>query len=70
MAQDRDYYRSLTVDNLLLLAREEGINPEMAIAIAETLHSAREHWYYHDEPFEGQAAGHFQFNHAHKGDHP
>lgn len=35
--QDRDYYRSLTPERLLLTAREEGINPEMAIAIAEAL---------------------------------
>lgn len=69
MAQDRDYYRSLTVDNLLLLAREEGINPEMAIVLAEELQTARYEGY--DEyAYEGQAAGHFQFNHAHKGDHP
>lgn len=40
--QDRDYYRSLTSERLLLLAREEGINPEMAIAIAEALAEALE----------------------------
>ena len=33
--QDRDYYRALDSHRLLTLAREEGINPEMAIALAD-----------------------------------
>ena len=33
--QDRHYYRAFTPRALLNLAIEEGINPEMAIAIAE-----------------------------------
>ena len=32
---DRDYYRALPIGVLLNLAVEEGINPEMAIALAE-----------------------------------
>lgn len=34
---DRDYYRCLTTAELLALARDEGINPEMAVAMAERL---------------------------------
>ena len=34
---DRTYYRSLTTGKLLLHASEVGINPEMAIAIADEL---------------------------------
>jgi len=36
-AHDRDYYRSLGTALLLRIAREEGLNQEMAIAIAERL---------------------------------
>ena len=34
---DRDYYRALHTSELVLLAREEGINTEMAIAMADKL---------------------------------
>ena len=34
---DRDYYRSLDAAKLLILAVEDGINPEMAIALADKL---------------------------------
>lgn len=63
MAQDRDYYRSLDAEILLLLAREEGINPEMAIALAEELQTAYSAGY---DPYlyEGCATGHFTFNHS------
>lgn len=37
MTHDRAYYRSLSARALLVLAVEEGINPEMAVAIAEEL---------------------------------
>lgn len=37
MTHDRDYYRSYSVRDLLRLAREDGINPEMAIVLAEQL---------------------------------
>lgn len=37
---DLDYYRSLDTDTLLLRAREEGITPDMAIALAERLEEA------------------------------
>lgn len=40
--QDRDYYRSMPTRVLLILAAEEGLNPEMAIAIAEELASVEE----------------------------
>lgn len=33
----REYYRSLSDERLVTLAREEGINPEMAIAVVERL---------------------------------
>lgn len=36
---DRDYYRSLDAIKLLILAVESGINPEMAIALADKLAS-------------------------------
>lgn len=34
---DRDYYRALSSLQLLTVAGEDGINPEMAIALAEHL---------------------------------
>lgn len=37
MQHDRDYYRSLGDVVLVDAARREGINPEMAIALAERL---------------------------------
>lgn len=37
MTHDRDYYRCLLTDDLVDAARREGLNPEMAIAIAERL---------------------------------
>lgn len=40
MTHDRDFYRSLSHRSLLLVAEEEGINPEMAIALAEALAEA------------------------------
>jgi len=39
MARDRNDYRSLSTPILLCLAREEGMNEELAIAIAERLAS-------------------------------
>lgn len=39
MAHDRDYYRGYSPVALLRLAREEGMNEEMAVAIAEHLAS-------------------------------
>lgn len=37
MPHDRDYYRALSADSLLTLAAENGIDPEMAVALAEAL---------------------------------
>ncbi|HET8666845.1 MAG TPA: hypothetical protein VFM10_02625 [Terriglobales bacterium] len=37
MTHDRDYYRSLRDVVLVDAARREGINPEMAVALAERL---------------------------------
>lgn len=37
MTHDRDYYRAIPVRILLILAVEQGLNPEMSIAIAEKL---------------------------------
>lgn len=37
MTHDRDYYRSLSDVVLVDAARREGVNPEMAIALAERL---------------------------------
>lgn len=37
MTHDRDYYRSLSSRALLVQAVEDGINPEMAVAMAEHL---------------------------------
>jgi hypothetical protein len=37
MQRDRDDYRSMSPKALTDLARDEGINPEMAIAMAEKL---------------------------------
>ena len=51
---DRVYYRSLTTRKLLLHASEVGINPEMAIALANELaEKARESY----------LIGSFRFNH-------
>ena len=51
---DRAYYRSLTTRQLLLHASEVGINPEMAIAIANELA---------EEMGESCMIGSFRFNH-------
>lgn len=40
-AKDRDYYRSLSNAALAAAAREEGINPEMAIAAVERIAPTR-----------------------------
>lgn len=42
MHRDRDDYRAMSDDAILTLAREEGIDPEMAVVLAEKL-DAR-HW--------------------------
>lgn len=34
---DRDYYRCIDTDSLLELARERGIDPDMAVVFAERL---------------------------------
>lgn len=61
MAMDRDYYRSLNVDTLLLLAREEGIHPEMAVAITEMLHNV---WNRRSVEDDSRCWGIYQFNNA------
>lgn len=53
MTHDRDYYRDMSVAQLVDAAREHGINPEMAIAMAERLSD--------DERRTGYF-GHFKFN--------
>jgi len=50
---DRDYYRALGTHSLLTHARENGLNPELAIAVTERL-AAKEHW--------ANLIGHFHFN--------
>lgn len=37
MSHSAEYYRCLSTEGLLVLAREQGINPEMAVAMAERL---------------------------------
>jgi len=37
MTHDRNYYRVLITAELLRIARDEGLNPEMAITIADKL---------------------------------
>ena len=44
MQHDRSYYRALGTKALINEAREEGINPEMAIAIAERLARDFDRW--------------------------
>lgn len=53
MQHDRDYYRAMSVGTLLTAALEDGINPEMAIVIAEEL-AIRTIW--------GEYTGKFHFN--------
>lgn len=59
MAHDRDYYRGYSPVALLRLAREDGLNKEMAIAIAEHLASE-----YHLQHTRGQ----YHFNNHTKGE--
>lgn len=35
--RDKDYYRCLGTEALLMAAREDGIDPEMAVVLAERL---------------------------------
>ena len=37
MSRDTDRYRSMGTHEMLLVAREEGIDPDMAVAMAERL---------------------------------
>lgn len=37
LTHDRDFYRAMTAASLLNYARERGLNPELAIAMAEKL---------------------------------
>lgn len=53
MPFDRDYYRALGTFDLLMHARDNGLNPELAIAITERL-AAKEHY--------ANLVGHFHFN--------
>lgn len=55
MTHDRTYYSAMSTYRLLLIAREEGINPELAIAMAERLADSD----YTFEAFRGT----FRFNH-------
>lgn len=57
---DLDYYRSLHSCQLLRLAREEGINPDMAVALAERLEDA-----YDDAGhlWGGTHGGRYMYNH-------
>ena len=46
--RDRDTYRSMDTEDLLLEARETGIDPEMAVVIAERLDVLyNQAWHYH-----------------------
>ena len=56
MPRDRDDYRSMSSVGILKTAREEGIDPEMAIVLAEKL--AAQTWAHHE-----YGAGCFRFNH-------
>ena len=53
MPRDRNDYRAMCDTAIITVAREEGIDPEMAIALAEKLAEIY---------FEGQR-GRFRFNH-------
>lgn len=49
-----DHYRSLSTRALLMLAREQGINPGMAVALAERLENYHE---YDEDPTSNKAMG-------------
>lgn len=53
MQRDRDDYRSMSDKRITDIAREEGIDPEMAIVLAEKLANV----YWEDQ------TGRFRFNH-------
>lgn len=54
MQHDRDYYRCLSNVGLLRAAREEGVNAEMAVVLAERL-AVAEH--------QQHTIGQYHFNH-------
>lgn len=54
MQYDRNYYRALSERELLLRAKEHGINPELAVAITERL-AIKTHL--------SHTVGHYHFNH-------
>lgn len=54
---DRDYYRACSPDVLLKQAQEQGINPEMAIVLAEALAYA--------SGYRNRLQGKFAFNKEH-----
>jgi hypothetical protein len=55
MTHDRTYYSAMSTQGLLLTAREQGINPELAIAITNRLADT-------NPAYEGYR-GTFRFNH-------
>lgn len=55
MTHDRDYYSAMTTEGLLITAREDGINPELAIALANRIAD-------NNPAYEGYR-GTFRFNH-------
>lgn len=60
---DLDLYRSMSTGTLLLTARELGIDPYMAVAIAERL-EALENLHYEPENYAaGAKGGRYAFNH-------
>lgn len=59
---DRDYYRCLDTLDLVRQARDEGINPEMAVAMAERLADSLRRYYGGDADKLG-----FEFNFNHGG---
>lgn len=58
--RDLDRYRSMTPHELLTEAREQGIDPDMAVAMAEKLE--RRSSYGHGTSAHGHG-GRYQFNH-------
>lgn len=62
MVRDREYWRSCYPSELLIHARENGIDPEMAIVLAEQLESLLEthDW---DESVSAFSGGRYTFNH-------
>ena len=60
--RDRDTYRSMYIETLLLEARETGINPDMAIVLAEKLETLYDDAFEHEMPGAPTMGGRYFFN--------